>query len=338
MKTKLPQPDVTSLMRCFRSAIAAKLLLTALEANLFTWLTTPRTSAAIADKFNWNLAAVTKYCEILSYLGLVTIEGEKVQNTHGTDKLLNKESQGNVIAYICESCRWCLEPLDDLPRILRDGPVLSKADTDPESLWEDIIACGAGMVFADSGQTVANCLAALPGSENFRRMLDLGGGHGGYAVRAAETMPRLEVDVLDFPAVLQATERYRKKGPASARVRALPANYVNDAIAPGYDVVFASDTLNFTLPGKTTRQVMDKIHAALKPGGYCVSVHDGPGEKSITPEWPFECHVCDLVTGSPMGMPLNFISDTMLASGFRHVRTELIHLNGSFRTLDVARK
>jgi hypothetical protein len=309
-----------------------------LEKNLFTWLATPKNIADIATHFDWQFGTTKKYCEILSYLGLVSMQGEAVLNTKEANNLLNRNSESNIVACLLELSKWCLDPLSELPLVLRDGPVPPERSTDSESLWREILTCGANLVFADSGKKVTDYLSSLPGTENFRRMLDFGGGHGGYALCAAEAMPSLEVDVLDFPDVLQVAEHFRKKSAASSRVHLLPANFVTDAIPSGYDLVLASATLNFTLPNGNTRQVMDKIHAALKPGGYCISIHDGPADGGLVPEWPFECHVCDLVTGRPMAMPEGLIAETMLASGFVHVRTEYLRLNGSIMTVDVARK
>ena len=331
-------PELDDLVHCVRSAISAKLLLAGLERDLFTWLGTPKGPAEIAAHFGWHPGTTEKYCEILSYLGLVCIQNGKVRNTEAAARHLSRTSPENTAAYILESCKWCLHPLDELPRILREGPTPPERDTDSESLWEEIISCGTNMVVMDSGRKMAERLAALPGADGFRRMLDLGGGHGVYSLCAAEAMPRLKADVLDFPSVLRVAERFHKDSPAADRVRLVPGNYVAVPFAPGYDLIFVSETLNFTLPGGTTQRVMDKIYAALASGGYCVSVHDGPVGAALVPDWPFECHVIDMVSGSPMAMPDGLIAEAMLTSGFSSVRTEHVRLKGSLMTLNVGRK
>ncbi|NCD26247.1 MAG: SAM-dependent methyltransferase [Deltaproteobacteria bacterium] len=338
MDSKSYHQGLDDTLRCVRGAISAKLLLSALEQDVFTDLDTPKSLAAISARHGWQTAATEKFCEILSHLGLVVMRAGTVRNTERTSRLFSKHSEDNIGAFVLESCRWCLHPLDDLPRVLRQGAKPPEHETNPEATWHELTANGAGVVLASGGAIMAEYLAALPGARRYRRMLDLGGGHGGYALRAAEAMPWMEVDVLDFPAVLQVAERFREKSPAKDRVRMLPANYVTEPIPGGYDLVLVSATLNFTLADNATQNVMDKIHAALNPGGFCVSVHDGPVDEKLMPEWPFECLVTDLVTGTPMAMPAGLVADTMFASGFSHVRTEYLRLNGSLMTVDMGRK
>ena len=349
MATGTIQPGLDSMVHCIRNAIAAKFLLVALENDLFTWLAEPKSPAEIAEHFGWLPGPTDKFCEILAYLGLIAMRGEKVRNTEQAGTLLNKASQGNVVAFLLESCKWCLEPLDHLPGVLRNGPVLPERDTDSEALWHEIVACGASMAFENSGKIVADRLASLAGADNFRRMLDLGGGHGVFSLYAAEALPDLAADVYDLPPALRSAARHIEERGFAGRVKILPGDYIREDLPNGYDLVFASCTLNFTLMDGRIQKVMDKAHAALVPGGYCVSLHDTPpdaagkggsylsGDSGIA-AYPVECLAFGLVSGMDMAMPEGLVAETMLQSGFPFVHSRELRTSGGTFRLDVARK
>ena len=52
----------------------------------------------------------------------------------------------------------------------------------------------------------------------FQRMLDLGGGSAAYSIAFAQAHPRLQIDVLDLPAVLPLTQEYIRRTGLEARI------------------------------------------------------------------------------------------------------------------------
>jgi demethylspheroidene O-methyltransferase len=70
-----------------------------------------------------------------------------------------------------------------------------------------------------------------------RRLLDVGGGSGAFALAALEQVPELEVEMFDLPPVAGlARERFDRRG-FSARARATGGDFRFDALPEGCDLV-----------------------------------------------------------------------------------------------------
>ncbi|MCF8143052.1 MAG: hypothetical protein K9N21_03935 [Deltaproteobacteria bacterium] len=71
-------------------------------------------------------------------------------------------------------------PLKDLTRLVKEGPGGEEAarDFSSQELWTGLTRVSAAWAMGALGQKVARMLSALPGFSDFKKMLDLGGGHG----------------------------------------------------------------------------------------------------------------------------------------------------------------
>jgi len=339
----------SNLRSCLRTAIAAKLLMNALQRDLFTFLEKRRGIDEIAAHFGWHRQNCIKYLELLSYLGLVEFSKNEACNMPASSHLLREGSPQNIRALLLEMHKWCMAPLDHLDALLCDGPFQQEAksqDTESslsETMWETIVRSGARPIFEGDGQRLAREIVSLPGADGFRRMLDLGGGHGAHAIMTTKALPELRADILDFPAVLKIAHEFVQQHGLCGQIELVPADYTRDELPSGYDLILASDTLNVTLHQEGTGKVIKKIHASLNAGGYFVSLHDAPPPPSEVGHprvnWPFECHVYELASGLPMGMPASdFIAHEMARAGFTQISSRYIELDSGIRRLDVAYK
>jgi hypothetical protein len=337
------------LLSGLRGAVSTKLLISALQQNLFTYLETTREVDEIAAHFGWHHQNCVKYLEILSHIGLVELSGDTAHNSPDSTRLLGDCSEQSIRALLLESHKWCMAPLEHLEDLLRDGPAPPNTFHNTaevsvtEVVWETIVRCGASIAFENDGRRLAQVLASLPNSANFKRMLDLGGGHGANAIMAVKKLPGLKADILDFPGVLKIADEFVQKHGLTKRIGLVPADYMRDALPSGYDLVLASDTLNFTLPLRNTGMVIKKVYEALNAEGCFVSLHDAPlpPDEPRRPQanWPFECHVCELVSGQPMGIPASdFLAHEMVRAGFSQIYSRYMRLDSGIHRLDVARK
>lgn len=102
-----------------------------------------------------------------------------------------------------------------------------------------------------------------------RRLLDIGGGHGGFARAAAGRAPGLDVTVFDLPPVAaEANRRFAAAG-LSDRVRAVGGSFFDDPLPAGADLV----TLVRVLYDHDDSRVLAILRAARRaaaPGGVIV--------------------------------------------------------------------
>jgi predicted TPR repeat methyltransferase len=109
-------------------------------------------------------------------------------------------------------------------------------------------------------------VAGMPEFSTARKMLDLGGGHGLYAIALAALNPGLDAYIFDLPDVVVLAGRYISHHQA-ARVYTIPGNFFTDAIGGGYDLILSSSNPSGKSPG-----LLQKIADALNNGGLFVNV------------------------------------------------------------------
>jgi hypothetical protein len=142
--------------------------------------------------------------------------------------------------------------------------------------------------------------------------------------------------VFDRPAVVAVAERFIQEYGMENRMTVQAGDYLSDDIGRGYDLVWASATLNFAR--HDLDPLIDKIYTALNSGGVFISFQDGMTDEQTRPDTMLG-HL-----GNAMQMDRNFyfnqgeIGDAMLRCGFCTVRSRTIETPMGLMDLDVARK
>jgi hypothetical protein len=75
--------------------------------------------------------------------------------------------------------------------------------------------------------------------QRWRRLLDIGGGHGLCAIAFTSLNPQLEAFVFDLPRIIPITNKYIEAYRAE-RVHALPGDFYKDNLGRNYDAIFSS--------------------------------------------------------------------------------------------------
>jgi predicted O-methyltransferase YrrM len=102
-----------------------------------------------------------------------------------------------------------------------------------------------------------------------RRVLDLGGGSGAYAMAFARAQPELEVTVFDLPTVTPLTRRYVADSGVDHRIHTRDGDLHIDSYGEGYDLAFVSAICHMNGPEENVA-MLGKVKDALSPGGRVV--------------------------------------------------------------------
>lgn len=99
-----------------------------------------------------------------------------------------------------------------------------------------------------------------------RRLLDLAGGPGTYAVLLAQANPELTCTVLDLPPVVAVAHELIEQAGMCERVLTTPGDYHTAAFPAGMDAVTIFGALHQESPD-SIRDILRRAHAALNAGG-----------------------------------------------------------------------
>jgi hypothetical protein len=121
-------------------------------------------------------------------------------------------------------------------------------------------------------RTVAE-IAAMPEFASAGKMVDLGGGHGLYAIALSAVNPGLEAYIFDLPHITVLAERYIRKYHA-ARVFTIPGDFFSDDIGNRYDLILSSSN-----PSGKSVVLLRKIADAMNEGGLFVNIQSDDGDR-----------------------------------------------------------
>lgn len=243
-------------------------LLAVTEAGLFDQPREPRTVGQWAELLGSRTELLAPVCELLAENGILDRDDDRYAPAPWAASLLHDEDplcQRPVLENVAETCAlW-----SRLPKALGQEPL------DP---WREGLFGGwflpalAAESLVGEAQRSAKLVAAIPGFDQVRNMVDLGGGHALYSLALCARCPGLHAEVMDLESAREHAESWIDRlGPACAdgsEVRFTPANIFADSLGHDRDAV-----LLFYNPGGKNPELLERIYACLRPGGLFVSKH-----------------------------------------------------------------
>jgi predicted O-methyltransferase YrrM len=284
----LPDPapvDPTPLYDVLHSASVGikrfQALRAALRLGLFERLEEACDDVTLAGELGLDPVLTSAFCALLADMRLLIHKGKAWQRTQVATCFLDSRSP----YYLGEMLRCMADDIslwEGLENLLRNGPLdLSKEQVFQGSFLEAL----ARESLLGEVQKTADLVAAMPGFASARRALDLGGGHGLYAMALCERNPTLRAIVFDTPTACAATKAYIREFGAE-RMTAQAGDLFQDDWGADYDLVFFSYN-----PGGKQKRILQKIYASLAPGGLFVTKHafygtrEGSKDALLDMEW-----------------------------------------------------
>ncbi len=329
---KLPEVNISfeELYRMVITPVRLKLLLAGIALKVFNQLSEPKSADAVAQAMGAHPQNTRLFLDGLAACGLVLKKNGLYRNTPLAQAFLVEDSPTYLGQTLTSSAQLSLRGLEELPRLVKEGPAPHLPGTGAESV--DTIV---GYERAGAAQQAVEIVSALPEFPLFRKMLDLGGGPGliGMAIVAAH--PSMKGVVFDLPPVIKRTETFITEYGMEERMEVLGGDYNRDPIGEGYDLIWASATLYFA---QNMDAVIKKIYEALNPGGVFISFSDGLTHERTKPEIMVLAWLSAALTGQDLGFDQGFIADSMLRVGFKSVRSRTVDTPIGPMDLDIGRK
>jgi SAM-dependent methyltransferase len=205
----------------------------------------------------------------LCAMGLMTKTDDGYANTGAARQFLNRNSK-SYIGHMILHHHYLVAPWSKMDTVVKTGrPVCRRggADEDENKRREAFLM---GMYNIASQQ--APQIASEIDLHNRKRVLDLGGGPGTYAIQFCQRNPELTAVVYDLPTTRPYAEKTVAQHGLIDRIRFISGNYITEDIPGCYDVVWLSHILHSEGPD-TCAKILSKAVNALESGGM-ILIHD----------------------------------------------------------------
>jgi SAM-dependent methyltransferase len=284
--------------------------------DLFTVIGDARLAGAeIARRVGGDERGVLTLLDALAALGLLDKDGAGYANSASARAYLVQGSP----TYIGFMVRHHANLVPSWHRLheaaIAGGPVRSRASHGDATELEDFL-----MGMHGNSLGVAARAAREIDLGGRRRLLDLGGGPGTWAVQFALANPGLQATIFDLPTSQPFAERIIRDARLADRVSFHGGDFTADELPRGFDVAWLSHILHGEGPA-SCRTIVAKAARALEPGGL-ILVHEFILDDARTsPLFP-ALFSLNMLAGTPEGRSYSVteLSVMLAEAGARNVR------------------
>jgi len=252
-------PD--DLNEMIRSYMPSRVVLSALELDVFSAVGRGTTAADVALKVKTNERATETLLNALASLGLMKKVEGRFECTPATARFFSAGSKDNAQPGLLHTAniwhRW-----SNLTEVVKSGTVTRGGRSADGT--RDFIAA----MHRNANERAQLVLKSV-GTEGVRRILDLGGGSGAYSIAFAKASPAIEAVILDVPEVMGLTKDYIDRAGVANQVKIRPGDMLSSPLDGGYDLVMMNAICHMFSPGQN-RALLKRAFGALAPGGRLV--------------------------------------------------------------------
>ena len=277
------------------------------------------TTEAIARRSGASERGTRILCDYLTVAGLLKKSDGTYQLTPESAAFLSKRSP----TYLGTTAAFLLLPelkrnFDDLTAAVRRGGVSAAGNTvaDENPIWVEFARAMAPMMMP-AAHAIADLVAGP--STGPVRVLDVAAGHGMFGITVAQRNPRAEITAVDWAPVLTVAQENARHAAVHERHRTLPGDAFKVDFGVDYDVALVTNFLHH-FDQATCTKLLQKIHAALKPGGRLAILEFVPNPDRVSPPVPAGFSLT-MLAGTPHGDAYTFaeLRQQLEDAGFTNV-------------------
>jgi hypothetical protein len=233
------------------------------KLDLFTPLATGSlTAAELAAKLTVPVRGLAMLLDALAALQLLDKEGDRYAATPFAGKFLSRSAPG-YLGHIILHHHHLMESWSRLDEAVReDTPVRRRVSHEPSAEERESFLMG----MFNLAMLNAPKVAAQVDLSGRRRLLDLGGGPGTYAIHFCQQNPQLQGVIFDLPTTRPFAEATLKRFDMAGRIRFAAGDFLAGPIPGGFDVAWLSHVLHGEGP-EGCAQLLANAVSALESGG-----------------------------------------------------------------------
>lgn len=197
-------------------------------------------------------------------LGLVTQEENRYTNGPLASQTLLPDRPG-YLGRLVDKEAFFYDAWSHLADCVREDraaipPIRERARHDPQTTHNFLLALD------DIAALFGESFAATVELGEGRRLLDVGGGVGSFAVRLARRWPDLRVTILELPEVVPWAQQFVAEAGLSDRIGVIPGDFLTDEFPPGHDLILFANIFH-DQPPTINQGLLVEAYRALPPGG-----------------------------------------------------------------------
>ena len=301
--------DITGFMK-------SRVILSGAELDIFTRLdASPDTASGLAKKAGFNRRALERVLDALTALGFLE-KKEDIYSLTDRGSLLSSNRAGSILPMVLHMNRlW--ETWGDLSSMVRKGARGKHKHTDRMEPGALAAFIGAMDVV---GRDLSVEIVDLYDAEKCRRLLDVGGASGTYAIAFLRKYMALRATIFDLDSVIpMARARIEKEG-LSDRVNFAAGDFYKDDLPGGHDLVLLSAIIHQN-DQRENIELYRKAFNALVPGGKILIRDHVMGKDRTTPA-PGTLFAINMLVNTRGGGTYTFdeIKKELKIAGFKDVK------------------
>jgi ubiquinone/menaquinone biosynthesis C-methylase UbiE len=245
----------------------SRVLLTTFELDIFSLLDkSPLTSAEVAKKIKTDARATDRLMNAACALGFLEKKNNKFKNTNPSGKYFVKGKAEYMSGLMHTVGQW--QTWSTLTEcVKKGGSVYSRPKTinNRDHKWLEAFI---GAMHYRASRQAAGIVSKLD-LKKVKKVLDVGGGSGAFAMAFVKANKNISATVFDLPNVTPITQKYIRESKMSDKVRTISGDYNTTAFPKGFDLIFLSAIVHInSFEGNV--KLINKCASALNPGGRIV--------------------------------------------------------------------
>jgi ubiquinone/menaquinone biosynthesis C-methylase UbiE len=173
-----------------------------------------------------------------------------------------------------------------LKEVIRSGQPLHRMETQMlAEIFFPILVQTLHILHRDRARRMAEALGAASQAAGLR-VIDVGCGSGIWGIAVAERDPEARITAQDFPAMLAVARDYLKRHGVEKQFDFLPGDLKTvDFGREQYDLALLGNIVH-SEGEQSARNLLQRLHAALRPGGRVVVIDFLPDDDRSGPPFP----------------------------------------------------
>jgi 2-polyprenyl-3-methyl-5-hydroxy-6-metoxy-1,4-benzoquinol methylase len=258
----------------------SRILLSAFELDIFTVIDkAPKTSAEVAKKIKANARATDRLMNATAALGFLEKKKGKFQNTKETSAYMVKGKPGYMSGLMHTISLW--QTWSKLTESVIKGTSVyqrPKNINNRDTFWLEAFI---GAMHYRAARQAPEIVSKVD-MKGVKKVLDVGGGSGAFAMAFAKAGKGIKATVFDLPNVTPITLKYIHADKMNSKVDTSSGDYNKDPLPKGYDIIFLSAVVHIN-SYKGNVALIKKCATSLNKGGRIIIQDWAMNEDRTTP-------------------------------------------------------